>query len=111
MLGDSVNQLRHRLFCCLVANFVKSLPAIISQINLQSQRSLDRDLSITKRLVREYIAFCCFFEVNKRVDDSLNVRLFQLAVLLAQILAKLAEPLGRIDQLNLAFGDVRVSCW
>ena len=70
--------------------------------SFEPQRPLDRHLIVAEGGIVEDLALLVFLRGEESVADALDVRLAELAVFLAQVLAQRPVPLGGVDQLHLA---------
>src|SRR5450756_323675 len=75
----------------------------------EAQRSLDGHLPVAQGFVREDPRLVSLLEGEEGVADALDVLFGQLAVLLAEILAKGLEPLRGIDELHVTATMLRLA--
>ena len=69
----------------------------------KTKRSLHGHAVVSKFLIREDLAFLCFFEVEQHLDNFVAVRFVSLAVLLTKVLAQRRLDVGCINQLHISF--------
>jgi hypothetical protein len=96
----------------LVAGGVaQGLDALAGELAVQAERALDLHLPIPEGGIGEDFRLRRFLEGEEGVADALDVIGGEFAVLLAHVLAQRLEPLGGVDELDLALCGARACGW
>jgi len=78
----------------------------MAELAVEAERALDHDFPVAKGLIREDFRLGALLKVEVAAGDAIDVVGRQLTVFLAEVFAERLEPLGRVDELDLALAVV-----